>query len=128
MFVTFKAFLKFPDEWPTDAVYLKRFDMEEPKGTEPGLYALVTSRENWLRDRPRYAALGTIRDEVPMSMQEVKVADLLRARPSGKIEFIRIGSRGFSPTLLSEVPRGISEGLPTGLPCDRRARCWRVTR
>jgi hypothetical protein len=88
VFVTFKAFLKFPDEWPTDAVYLKRFDMEEPKGTEPGLYALVTSRENWLRDRPRYAALGTIRDEVPMSMQEVKVADLLRARPSGKIEFM----------------------------------------
>jgi hypothetical protein len=88
MFVSFKAFLKFPDEWPNDAVYLKRFDMEEPKGTEPALFALVTSRENWLRDRAHYAALGTIRDEVPMRMQEIKVADLLRGRPSGKIEFM----------------------------------------
>jgi hypothetical protein len=88
MFVTIKAFLRFPDEWPNDAVYLKRFGMEEPKGTEPGLFALVTSRENWLRDRARYATLGTIRDEVPMRMQEVKAADLLRGRPEGKIEFM----------------------------------------
>ncbi len=86
VFVTFKAFLKFPDEWPTDAVYLKRFDMEEPKGTEPGLFALVTSRENWLRDRPRYAALGTIRDEVPMSMQgRLKSRTCCEPAPPGKI-------------------------------------------
>jgi hypothetical protein len=87
VFVTFKAFLNYPDEWPTRAVYLVRFDMQRPLGKEPGLFAMVTTRAQWLQDRGRYAALGTIRDEISMNMTEIPVERLLRDRDNERIDF-----------------------------------------
>ena len=88
IFVTFKAFLNYPDEWPRNAVYLKRFDMQQPLGKEPGLFALVTTRAQWQADRAKYAALGTIRDEVVMRMEEIRVEQLLREESDQSIEFL----------------------------------------
>jgi hypothetical protein len=86
IFVTFKAYLDPPD-WPQNATYIHAYFMQQPLGREPFLFTLVTSRENWLRDRPKYAALAAIRDEVPMSMSEITVADLIRnSRIDQKIE------------------------------------------
>jgi hypothetical protein len=86
--VVLKAYLKFPDEWPKDPIYLQRFEMEQPAENEPALYVLVTSREAWLRDRARYASLGTIRDEVRMNMREIRSQELLRTLGSQRIEFM----------------------------------------
>jgi hypothetical protein len=70
-----------------EAVYRQRFDIESPVGKEPGLWAFVTSRRDWLLDRARCSAIGTIRDEVPMRMEEIPVAELLRNRDEPPITF-----------------------------------------
>lgn len=88
VFVALKAYLKFPDEWPKDPVYFQRYDMEQPSDNEPALYTMVTSREAWLRDRARYASLGTIRDEVRMNMREIGSHELLRNLSSQRMEFM----------------------------------------
>jgi hypothetical protein len=43
------------------------------------LFAFVTTREQWQRERSRLAAIGTIRDEVPMTMRELTDDELLAA-------------------------------------------------
>jgi hypothetical protein len=88
MFVSIKAYLEYPDQWPMDAVYFERFLMEQPIGKEPSLFAFVTSREKWQRDRSRLAALGTIRDEVPLTMREVQLRDLLSTLDNRPIQFM----------------------------------------
>jgi hypothetical protein len=87
MFVTFKAFLD-PEQWPKDAIYIQNFDIEQPAKGEPSLFAMVMSRANWMQDRIKYAALGTIRDEVRMDMEEVTVEQLLRDNENSRIAFM----------------------------------------
>ncbi len=88
IFVAFKAHLSSPTDYPEDAVYFEQFLMEQPVGNEPALVALVTARENWLRDRARYAKLGTIRDEVPLRMREMNAAAVVASLKDQPIKFM----------------------------------------
>jgi hypothetical protein len=61
--------------------------MEEPVGEEPSLFAFVLPRAAWGSQRARFAALGTIRDKVPMRMREISVGELLADGRDRAIQF-----------------------------------------
>jgi hypothetical protein len=86
-FVTMKAFIGSPDELPGGAIYIQRFDMEPPVRNEPGLYAFVTRRENWLAERAQFSRLATIRDEVSMRMDLMPASEFLHSPPGPLISF-----------------------------------------
>ena len=86
VFVTMKASIASPTDQPRNTVYLQVFDMET-QGRQPALYAFVTTRENWTREKIRLSAFGAIRDEVSMRMETMPVVDLLRGLPDTSITF-----------------------------------------
>jgi hypothetical protein len=87
MFVTVKANLEAGGLPMGNAVFAQQFGMESDTGQQPRLLAFVTSRDSWVRDRVAFAAAGTIRDEVPMRMEQVSAATLLRNTRDTKITF-----------------------------------------
>jgi hypothetical protein len=87
MFVTM-AIANRRENWPEDPIYFVPYLMREGADAQ-ALYAFVTTRERWQRDRSRLAASGTIRDEVPMTMRELTDDELLAAASQSdqRIEF-----------------------------------------
>jgi hypothetical protein len=86
LFVTMKCAVDYPDQ-PKGAIYLQRFGMENYNVAEPMLIAFVISRDQWSEQRSRFAAIGTIREEVALSMEEISAADLLRTFHDTPIKF-----------------------------------------
>jgi hypothetical protein len=77
VFVTMAAVYS-RDHRPEDPIYFVPFQMREGADAQ-SLFAFVTTREQWQRERSRLAAIGTIRDEVPMTMRELTDDELLAA-------------------------------------------------